>query len=64
MISEELITLNAEDMGEIWKTGEMEELKDMLNDAGFKFQFIIVFIKIKVKVFFIMIVIFLNIMIL
>lgn len=39
MISEELITLNAEGMGEIWKTGEMEELKDMLKDAGFKFQF-------------------------
>ena len=39
MISEELITLNSEGMGEIWKTGEVEELKDMLKDAGFKFQF-------------------------
>lgn len=39
MISEELITLNVEGMGDIWKTGEIEELKDILKDAGFKFQF-------------------------
>lgn len=39
MISEELIILNSEGMGEIWKSGEVEELKDMLKDAGFKFQF-------------------------
>ena len=38
MISEELITLNSEGMGEIWKNSEVEELKDMFEDAGFQFS--------------------------